>query len=142
MPSVFDRIETNMARDMMCAFGSDVTIVPMKARPNKPSVRDTSRATVTLKGAFYDPHTLSDMDKNSRIDRANKTKSMSYNSVSTKHLRVTVNLCDLIDEPKQFDAVIRVGVQQAYEITDLYKNGSSAMDLVLSEVEGPFEVSY
>jgi len=140
--SAFDQMEARLAADFMRHFGSTITIVPMRSRPNKPAVLDASRKKVTLCGAVYAVHRLSDMDKNSRIDRANKTKSMSFNNVSTSDIKVTVNVCDLETEPRQHDAVIREGVSQAYEITDVRRNGQSSIDLILSEVEGPFPVSY
>ena len=139
--SVFDQIETEMVGVVSDNFGSTYILIPMKSRPNKRPLRDVSRPAVKLTATKVYAHTLSDLDKNTRIDRAGSKRSMSFNNMSAKSIRLTVRLCDLVWEPVQHDAVQEVETGLIYEIFDVQGTGHSDMDLLMSEIEGPYAIS-
>lgn len=138
MLTPFDQIEARGLRAQQGVFGTPIQIIPMKDRPNKRPVRDHSREVMDICGTFVIAGTLNDMDKNSRIDRAGRKGSMSFNNISTKNIRLNLLLCDLAYIPKQFDAVIRLSDGQVYEVMDISPSGHSDINFLLNEVEGPY----
>jgi hypothetical protein len=138
MLTEFDRIESRMLVDMQKSFGSPWALVPMKSRPNRQPVQDASRDVLEICGILYEDHAMSDLDKNGRIDKAGRKKSMSFNSFSAKSIILNLRICDLPWEPRQFDMAICKANGREYEILDVQPSGHSDVNLRLSEKGGPY----
>lgn len=141
MFTAFDEIESQGIGELQGVFGSAFTFIPMKTRPNKRPVRDRSREAFDICGILNIKSLQSDMDKNTRIDRAGGKRSMSFNNVSLKEVNLNVRNCDLLWVPQQFDAVIRAADGQVYEVMNLFPTGFSDLDIKLNEVEGPYGIN-
>ena len=138
MLTPFDQIESRAFGRIRDRFGSSWTYLPMKKRPNKRAVVDNSRSQFDFCAILYTDSQKLDLDKNERIDRVGRGKGMSYQSVSSKSLRLNVQLCDLQVEPRQFDVVRRNEDDRVYEITDISPEGHSDVYFDLVEIEGPY----
>ena len=137
----FDQIETAGIRKQQRVFGSCFVLIPMRRRPNKKPKLDAQRGVVELGGILTINHADSDLDKNTRIDRAGSKRSMSFMNVSTKTIHLNILKCDLVWEPLQFDQVWDVEKQQMYEILKPMATNGSDLDLHLNEIDGAYSVT-
>jgi len=137
----YDQIEARTIKAQQRIFGSCFDILPMKVRPNKRAVRDRVRqAQVNVQGIRYTHHQLTDIDKSDHIDRANRSKSMSFNNVSGRKIHVEFLYCDLDWIPQQHDVIILKDSDLAYEIIDQIPSGHSDIKFHVGEIEGPYSV--
>jgi len=138
MLSVFDQAEELMAEAQRNEFGDGYTFYPMIKRPNRRAVGDTSRLPFDFCAIWFSPSKMTDIDKNNIVDRRSHMRFTAHSQTTPM---ITVAICDLAYEPKQWDFVVRATNGNIYEITDLHPSGHSTIDLILSAVEGPYNLT-